>query len=206
MDDPLLAKIKKAQSLRQQYAYHLQTARGFGSILAGSVCGLIYLVNGRLGSGILNATFIIFLTLVWFVGKEIIQRHFYQTFDEVTESPLDFLRYFHTGIVIFVSLFTLSIWMTSIYQGSILSPTHWLPLFLIALLPLIAWFYLRALTDFLAGFYLWTICAASLTLKPLNLINSNPHVLPGVGLVLILIGIWEHWEYRKITKQVEDLR
>lgn len=209
MDDPIMAFVKRAQSLRKRYNYWLQTSSGLGHMLAGGICILVCVVNWLIGSGLLNAVIIFCLVLMWIAGKEVIKRHYCNTYedDDVDTKHIPWhMRVCHGAAIVLTGLFALDWWAIRILSGNTWALNHVIPLVIISVLPWITKRYLRSPIDFVAGFFLWVICAAASTGLPLGLSSEGLSTLLMLGLALIVIGGWDHLEYCQIVKEVKELR
>lgn len=111
------------------------------------------------------------------------------------------MKYCHIGAVLVTVFFVLDWCAISVLSGA---PDGWLPLFIIAFLPVITSCCLRSPIEFLAGFYLLVACASTSTQPPFGFFTQLPNAFPLLGLIFMLLGLWDEVEFRRIVKGIED--
>jgi hypothetical protein len=204
MNDSHLRTIEEVQQLTQEYASYSQSKNGLGNVLGGIVGLTIVLVNGLIGPGLLTAILTIGLTICWLIGKEVIRRWLYRPFGNALEVWEPGARKWHKWSVAFVTLVAIGVWIFFIASGGIAKPQGWLYLLFVAIMPWIAWRYLRTVNEFVVGVFL--LCACAVTSA------GGAYGLLGwwwVGLfavVMLYMGIIEHRKFRKLAAQLQAQR
>jgi hypothetical protein len=204
VNDTKLRSIRAAQQLTQEYASYSQSRNGLGNVLGG-VAGLaIYVANGLLGPGLLTAAITIGLTLLWLIGKELIRRRLYRPFGEAREIWAPTARRWHIAIVTILASLILGMLIWGIISGRFADARMW-PAFLIyALIPAIAWRYLRTINEFLIGVPLLIACAYTSIGGAFGFWDQLQ--IPLYAAVMIAVGIAEHRQFRVIAARLRAQR
>lgn len=196
---------KNIEVLTKQYAFYLQFQNGYGNILLGSIYGLMYFVNWQLGSGILSASVTACLPFIWIVSKDIIRRRCYSTYGDPTDHIDWFFRLWRIGAIGLMVLLALGWLAMGIALGWLLQPTEWISLLYMSALPMIVWRYLRTPIEFLAGIAPLVIGVVASAGLLGDYFVQNPHAFPVVGFFILLWGIWEHYDFRLLARQLEEV-
>jgi hypothetical protein len=204
MDETQMRSIQEAQQLTQEYSSYSQSRNGLGNVLGGSVGLGIYLVNGLLGPGLLTATLTIGAVVLWLIGKELIRRRLYQSFGEAREIWSPTARRWHIAIVAILALLVIVILSWSIVDGRFYEPRNWPGLLIYAAMPVIAWRYLRTITEFLIGVPLLIACAYTSMGGAFGFWDQLQ--IPIYAAVMIAIGIAEHRQFRVIAARLRAQR
>ncbi|MBE3558212.1 MAG: hypothetical protein IMW89_03185 [Ktedonobacteraceae bacterium] len=201
MNSSALRTIDEVQQLTQEYASYSQSKNGLGNVLGGVVGLAIYLVNGLIGPGLLTALLTIGLTLTWLVGKEFIRRRFYRVFGEAQEVWTPQARRWHTGSIAFTALICVGVGVAFIWLGGLREPSGWLYLLFCAVMPWIAWRYLRTPNEFTVGIFLLCACAVTSAGGAYGLLYGSWAAF--FSVLMLLKGIDEHRKFRALAIRLQ---
>lgn len=194
-----IAPSDLSRSDKYLYETYWLSRNGMGKVLAGLVFGAVYVVNWLMPASAVAIGLTIGLTGFWLLGKEILQSAYYERSRKVPEILSPGLRFSSMGFTITSVILAVGAWALEFLNGTLADPGTLGALFFITLLACIAWPYLRAPDDFVAGFFLLSICALACGGKSAPFLSQEPQLFPFLGLLFIVIGITEHYEFGKIT-------
>ncbi len=201
MNQVQLPDIEKVQRLTQEYASYSQSRNGLGNALGGAIGIIIYLVNGLSGGGLLVASLTIGLTIFWLIGKEVIRRRLYRPFGTAKEIWSPKMRRYHQWSVAFVALVALGVWIFYAWNGWLLHSSTWPYLLFVAVMPWIAWYYLRAPEEFVVGIFLLCACAVTSVGGTYGLLEA--FWVPIAAICLLFKGLYEHRKFRTLTANLQ---
>lgn len=209
------------EALTRAYARYSRSAGGLGSVLGGTLCLLSAFAGALLPLTPAVRAALIAMPFVWLAAKLWLTRRYYQRFGRVEEQEAPNERLTHRLCLAAAILVAIGI-TTADLVGAIRHPGRLSAglvgyLFLVWLLPLAAWRWMRSAMDFIVGVFL--ICQAALACvgqaypmiglahgaeaMRLSLVVVAP---PLVAVVMVVVGFAEHRHFQAIRARLEALR
>jgi hypothetical protein len=201
MTETYTRSIAEMQQLTQEYASFSQSRSGLGNVLGG-VAGLLAVAAMWLfGPGVAAAVLTVGGTVAWLVGKEIIRARLYRPFGDAREIWPASQRREHLVAVALVAV-VLAAFAVLIGLHLLFATPAWskgLPYLAFCLVtPLIAWRYLRTITELMVGVFLLFACAISAAgFMPDRVLFTA--ILPAYSILLIGVGLKEHRQFQALA-------
>lgn len=197
-------RIEEMQRLTRAYAKFGQRCNGLGNVLGGLAGLIAYLVGGFYGAGAVTALVTIGLTIAWLVGKQMIRARLYRSFGEARERWPKWRVAVQVVLVVYVSGFVAAVLLFCWKMGGFSEPRFWPYVIFTAAVPWVVWRYLRTWYEFFIGVFLLCACAVTSGGGAYSLADSGYVVL--FAGVMILIGMIEHFRYRKLAERLAASR
>lgn len=183
------------------------SARGLGSVLGGALALVTYFLGALvpdLSTG--GRVALAAAPLVWIAVKELLRSRYYQRFGRVEEARPALDRRLHLGLTLFTALVSAGIVVTVLVREW---PVQWDVgiagyLMYVAAMPLLVWLFMRTPLEYVAGVFL--VAQAALMLSGGNYSLWQQPQAPIGGLALIVLGLRQHAEYLRISRELESLR
>jgi hypothetical protein len=197
--------------LTRRYARFSLSAGGLASALGGALALVAYFVGaltppdslwGRIG---LATT-----PLVWIGAKEWLRRRYYQRLGRVTQVRTDSERRWHVGFTLAIGLITLAVAgfvLAGIVDGSRSvkdDPGVIGYLAFVLSTPVLVWYFMRTPLELIVGVFL--MAQAALAVVGVHYSLGEQPQAPIAALVLLVIGIRQHAEFRKLRRDIQRLR
>lgn len=193
--------------LTRRYARFSLSAGGLASVLGGGLAIVAYFVGAlRPPDAVAGRVALALMPLLWIAAKELLRMHYYQRFGRVAQVRTAAERRWHVGFTIF----TLAV--ASYVVGAVLNG---LPgglwslggnpgligyLSFVAAMPVLVWYFMRTPLEFIVGVFLMAQAALALVGRHYGL--GQQLQAPIAGLVLIVIGVKQHLDFRSIERRL----
>lgn len=208
-EDKTMRSVREVQQIVQDYASYSQSKNGLGTALGGLIGIIVYLINIFSGHSNLVVVLTIGLAACWLIGKEIIRRRLYRSFGEAQEVWSAERRRSHLISVSIVTLLMFGVWLFFLLK---LPSTSWnwfallFTFLILAISPWVMWRYLRTLDEFVIGVFLLVVCIVTSVgnvFQPGSIEGLlGTFLFPLTGLGMILKGLKEHLDYRKLVARL----
>jgi drug/metabolite transporter (DMT)-like permease len=203
-------RLQAVQDLTREYASYSQHRSGLGNVLGGVAGLLAYFVGLLYGPSATTAVVTGVATLGWFVGKEVIRRRVYQAFGTARAPWAATDRRFQLGLCLFLGAISLWVLFVQVQAGRLTEPRFWPYMLIVALMPLIAWRFLRTTSEFIVGVFLLAASAVTsvggaYTLGGAALSPDNGLLfvfVPIAAVALIVLGLAEHRQFLTLRDQL----
>lgn len=203
-------RLKAVQNLTREYASYSQHRSGLGNVLGGVAGLLAYFVGLFYGPGATTAVVTCVATLSWLIGKEVIRRRVYQAFGAARAHWPEADRRYQLLMCLFLGAISLWVLVVQVQLGRITEPRFWPYMIIVALIPLIAWRFLRTTSEFIVGVFLLAASAVTsvggaYTLGVVGLRPENGLLfvfVPIAAVTLIVLGLAEHRRFRTLRDQL----
>jgi hypothetical protein len=210
MIDMQRERLQAVQNLTREYASYSQHRSGLGNVLGGVAGLLAYLVGLLYGPGATTAVVTGVVTLSWLIGKEVIRRRVYQAYGAARAHWSAADRRFQLGLCLFLGAISLWVIVVQVQAGRLTEPRFWPYILIVALIPLIAWRFLRTTSEFIVGVFLLAASAVTsagsaytfggTALRPDNALLFV--FVPIAAIALIVVGLAEHRRFRTLRDQL----
>lgn len=205
-----LARTERLARLTRGYARYSKSAGGLASVLGGGLALVAY-VMGALAppEGLWGRLALASAPFVWIGVKEALRRRYYQPLGRVEEPKTDYERRWHPGLTLFTAAVSLAIVVVvaweSIVRGGGLPPAGMLGyLAIIALMPVLVWYFMRTPVEFIVGVFL--VCHAALMLGGNSYALWEQPQAPIAAVVLVGLGIKQHLEFRRLRRELVEVQ
>ena len=206
LDPPL--DLGTVQELTHEYASFSQRRSGLGHVLGAAAALVVWIANGVVGPGGLTVSLTIAVTLIWLVGKEIIRHRLYQPFGDAREHWQAPDRRIHVVSVTAASVI-LAIVFAAVAGIEAWRVTHGSPpnvrmlayLAILAILPWIAWRYLRTPYELVIGVLMLCACAVTSAGSAYPLWGALT-MLPLFAIALVVLGLQEHRQFQALAARL----
>ena len=193
--------------LTRRYARYSRSAGGMASVLGGAFAVLAYAI-GTLAAPDAPAPRIglALLPLIWIVSKEMLRVRYYQRFGRVAQRLSTGERRWHLGFTLFTLAISVVIIGTIVHGLTVgprsLADDPWVAGYLawIAAMPVLVWYFMRTPLEFIVGVFL--MAQAALALVGVYYSVGQQLQAPIAGLVLMVIGVREHLEFRSLHREI----
>lgn len=196
--------------LTQRYARYARSASGLGGVLGGLLVLVSYFAGALIEPlGIAARLALAAAPLLWIVGKELLRSSYYQRLGEATQRWSRADRNWHIGFTLFTALVSVVI-LVVVLGETLASPGATLTagtlgyLAYIAAMPVLVWFFMRTPLEFIAGVFL--VAQAALMLGGGNYQLGQQPQAPIAAVVLIVVGIRQHLDYRDVRRRLIEVR
>jgi hypothetical protein len=205
----MVPELERLSAVTREYARFSRSAAGLGSVLGG-VFGLVSYFAGALAPLTWwSRAALAALPLVWIVAKELLQRRYYQRHGRVEEVERAGERRLHRFLTATIAVVSIAVvgWLLRdvIVHGR--GDREWWELAgylaFVAAMPFLVWRYLRTPLEFIVGVFL--LAQAAVVLGGGRYELGEQLQAPIASLVLIGLGAWEHWSYRKLERRLGEV-
>jgi hypothetical protein len=179
------------------------------SVLGGGLALMAYVV-GALSppDGLWGRLALASAPFVWIGAKEVMRRRYYQPLGRVAEPSTEYERRWHLGFTIFTAVVSIAVvagvlWVT-VERGRGVPPAGVLGyLAIVALLPVLVWYFMRTPLEFIVGVFL--VCQAALMLGGTSYALWEQPQAPIAAVVLVVLGIKQHLDFRSLRRDLARL-
>jgi hypothetical protein len=209
-DAPTRPEANDLAQLTRQYARFSTSAGGLSSVLGGTLALVSYFVGALWPPEVLAGRLALASApLVWIGVRDLLRTHYYQRFGRVMEVRTRSEERWHLGFTLFtaaVSVIILSVFVFAMVSGRaprFASPAVFGYLAFIVAMPALVWFHMRTPLEFIVGVFLTAQAALALVGAHYSL-GEQPQA-PIAGLAMIVVGIRQHREFRRIDRRLTRL-
>jgi hypothetical protein len=203
--DPTPGRLAQIEALTRRYARYSRSAGGLGTLLGGVFCLLSYFGGALLPLTLGLRVSLALLPLAWIAAKEWIRLTLYQSQGRVRETPERSQWRWHVGLTAFIAIASLAIICAVLFHThASRHPVAWLYLAYVAALPVLTWYFLWSIPEFVVGGFL--LCQAAVAAAGLTYPLGSQIQAPLMAIVAILVGWREHREFRALRRDLEAAR
>ncbi len=194
-------QLDRLEQLTRRYARFSRSAGGLGTLLGGVLCLIAYFAGALLPLDSVGRVSLASLPLVWIAAKELLRRRLYQRHGRVCESRDAAQWRWHAGLTCVLAAGSAAI-LWFVVPRTLAAPQwpHLVSTLLIALLPVLAWFYLWAVEEFVVGVFL--ICQAAVVVAGFHYPLGSQVQAPLMAGLAIAVGWRQHREFRAVEAQL----
>lgn len=199
----MTAGMEQLSEVTRQYARFSRSAAGLGSVLGGVLTLVAYFVGALVTLNPWIRLCLAATPLLWILGKEALQRRYYQRFGRVVERESRGERRWRIAWTAFVAL------VSTIIVGATVAAmwSQWQVdarvigyLAFLGAMPVLAWRFMRTPWEFIIGVFL--VAQAAVVLAGGNYELGQQIQAPIVAVVLIGMGIREHLQFRSLLRRI----
>lgn len=189
--------------LTRRYSRFSHSAGGLASTIGGGLALFAYFVGAFTPPEALWGRIGLALTpFIWIVSKELLKRHYYQSFGRVEQVRTVSERRWHIGFTLFTAVIMVVVagWVTAnlVTGERNLQEDPWVLgyLALVLMTPVLVWYFMQTPLEFIVGVFL--MAQAALSLVGVHYSLGQQLQAPIVGVVLLVIGVRQHLEFLKL--------
>lgn len=203
--DPLSERLARLATLTRAYSRYSRSAGGLGTLLGGVFCLLSYFGGALLPITPLLRVVLALLPLVWIATKESLRLGLYQAQGGVREELDQSQQRWHIGLTAFLAIGSvLIVGCVLFYRHTPLPSVAWIYLAYVVALPVIGWYFLWSIPEFVVGGFL--VCQAAIAAVGLTYPLGSQLQAPLMAVLAILVGWREHRAFRTLRRELEACR
>ncbi len=214
---PSTDRLEQLQTLTREYAKFSRSAAGIGNVIGGALGLIAYFVGAFIGLDTWTRVLLASFPILWIIAKELLRARYYQRHGRVLEPISRNERRWHMFLTGFVGLVSLGVTVLIAYDAL----TAWDPIYVsvhgerptlaligyvafIWALPVIVWFYLHTVEEFIVGVFL--IAQAAVVIAGGHYAFGQQIQAPVMAFVMLAVGVVQHRRYRQLETQLEALK
>jgi hypothetical protein len=197
-------------SLTRQYARYSLTAGGLASVIGGGLTIIAYFAGAIAPpEGLPGRIALASAPLIWIGAKELLRRHYYQRFGRVSQVRTLSERRWHlfftlvTALVSVVVVGAIVLALGTGRRGVPADPGMVGYVVFVGAMPLLVWYFMRTPLEFIIGVFL--VAQAGLALAGVHYELGDQLQAPVAGLVLMVIGVKQHLEFRTLDRSLRQM-
>jgi hypothetical protein len=204
IDDPVAERLLRLSTLTRAYARFSRSAGGLGTLLGGTFCLLAYFAGALLPLTPVSRTALALLPLLWIATKEWLRVSLYQAQGRVRETP-DRTQYrWHVSLTAFLAIGSAFIFgMVLLHARTPFRPVMAIYLVFVLALPVLSWYYLWSIPEFVVGVFL--ICQAAVVAVGIHYPLGSQLQAPAMAIAAIVVGWREHREFLTLRRDLRAL-
>lgn len=200
--------FNQLERLTRIYARFSKNAAGLGNVLGGVLAMTMWLTANTLELTLWSRLLFAAFPIVWVITKETLRQRYYLRHGLVREKPDTSERNWHIAKTAFTTL--VSVYVIRVIGSRTMSgtPVTWETvgyLAFVSSLPVFVWFAMRTNEEYLVGILLFIQAALFLAGSHYEISWQNAY-FPLSAVIAITVGIKQHFDYRKLERELQGLR
>lgn len=199
-------RFDRLADLTRRYARYSESAGGLGSVLGGLLALVAYVVGAFVPpEGVPGRALLASAPFVWIGGKELLRARYYQRLGRVTERRPEGEHRLHLALTLFTAAVSVGIlgffgWRVAVAGTTTLDPPAVGYLFMIGIMPVLVWRFMRTPLEFIVGVFL--VCQAALILGGAHYDLWEQPQAPIAAVALIALGLKQHRDFGEIEVEL----
>lgn len=198
---------ERLAELTRRYARYSHSAGGLASVVGGCLALAAYVIGALAPpDGVAGRVALAAAPFAWIGAKEALQRLYYQPLGRVQERRTDSERRWHLGFTLFTAAVSVAIVGFIVFRllsrglpTGVASMLGYLAM--VAVLPVLVWFFMRTPLEFIVGTFL--VCQAALMLGGTSYGLGEQPQAPLAAVVLVGLGVKQHLDFRRLRRELD---